>query len=317
MIQVEGLTKYYGDYKAIDRLSFHAEPGEIVGFLGRNGAGKTTTMRILSGYMPPNEGTAMIAGHDVYNQSIKARQALGYLPELVPMYKEMTVWQYVDYMGSLRGMKGRDREERVEEVLSRVDMIDRADSMIANLSKGMKQRVGLAQALVHRPSVLIMDEPTIGLDPGQVRDFRDLIREVAEDRTVMLSTHILSEVEKLCSRVIVIDQGKIVAEDRIDRLGAMSTGASRCFLRVDGVSDDDAASHLSNLKEIAEAYPLTGGIEVIAANDVKDDIRPIVAKSIIERGWGLLELRATDSSIEDVFLQLTQEEKLEAYVASE
>lgn len=315
MIQVDGLTKYYGSYKAIDRLSFHAEPGEIVGFLGRNGAGKTTTMRILSGYMPPNEGTALIAGHDIYNESIKARQALGYLPELVPMYKEMTVWQYVNYMGSLRGMKNPDRGERVEEVLDRVGMLDRADSMIANLSKGMKQRVGLAQALVHRPSVLIMDEPTIGLDPSQVRDFRELIREVAEERTVMLSTHILSEVEKLCSRVIVIDQGKIVAEDRIDRLGALSAGAGRCFVRIEGISDQDAASALSNLKQVSEAYPLTGGVEIIAQSNFKDDIRPLIAKEIINKGWNLLELRATDSSIEDVFMQLTQEEKQQAPVA--
>lgn len=315
MIQVDGLTKYYGSYKAIDRLSFHAEPGEIVGFLGRNGAGKTTTMRILSGYMPPNEGTALIAGHDIYNESIKARQALGYLPELVPMYKEMTVWQYVNYMGSLRGMKNPDRGERVEEVLDRVGMLDRADSMIANLSKGMKQRVGLAQALVHRPSVLIMDEPTIGLDPSQVRDFRELIREVAEERTVMLSTHILSEVEKLCSRVIVIDQGKIVAEDRIDRLGALSAGAGRCFVRIEGISDQDAASALSNLKQVSEAYPLTGGVEIIAQSNFKEDIRPLIAKEIINKGWNLLELRATDSSIEDVFMQLTQEEKQQAPVA--
>ncbi len=310
MIQVEGLTKYYGSYKAIDRLSFHAEPGEIVGFLGRNGAGKTTTMRILSGYMPPNEGNAKIAGYDVYSESIKARQALGYLPELVPMYREMTVWQYVDYIASLHGMSRKERSMRVDEVLERVDMIDRADSMISNLSKGMKQRVGLAQALVHRPSVLIMDEPTIGLDPGQVRDFRELIREVAEDRTVMLSTHILSEVEKLCSRVIVIDQGKIIAEDSIDRLGSLSAGAARCFLRVDGASDTDVASHLSNLKEVTDAYPLTGGVEVVANVDIESDIRPIIAREIINKNWNLLELRATDSSMEDVFIRLTEEEKL-------
>jgi len=307
MIQVEGLTKYYGNFTAIDRLSFHAEPGEIVGFLGRNGAGKTTTMRILSGYMPPNEGTAQIAGYDVFTESLQARQALGYLPETVPMYSEMTVWQYIDYLGSLRGMRNPEKDKRIEEVLERVDMIDREDSMISNLSKGMRQRVGLAQALVHSPSVLILDEPTIGLDPGQVRDFRDLIKEVAEDRTVMLSTHILSEVEKLCSRVIVIDKGRIVAEDSIDQLGNLYGGASRCFVRAAGIDDETLSQELSQLAEVAQAYPLAAGVEVVGTGSI-EDIRPIVASAVVSKGWPLVELRATDSSIEDIFLQLTQEE---------
>src|SRR5262249_12793869 len=169
MIQVEGLTKYYGPYKAIDSLSFHADPGEVVGFLGPNGAGKTTTMRILTGYMPANEGKALIAGYDIFEQSLEARRHIGYLPESVPLYKEMTVWQSVDYMASLRGVSA-NRGDRVDEILDQVGMLDRADSLIEGLSKGMRQRVGLAQALVHKPSVIILDEPTIGLDPRQLTE---------------------------------------------------------------------------------------------------------------------------------------------------
>src|SRR5262245_54465986 len=213
MIQVEGLTKYYGSYKAIDSLSFHADPGEVVGFLGPNGAGKTTTMRILTGYMPANEGKVTIAGYDIFEQSLAARQHIGYLPETVPLYKEMTVWQYVDFMASLRGMKNPGRADRVDEVLEQVGMLDRADSLIDGLSKGMRQRVGLAQALVHKPSVIILDEPTIGLDPRQLQGIRELIRSTGENAAVLLSTHILEEVKAMCSRILVINNGQIVAED--------------------------------------------------------------------------------------------------------
>ena len=241
MIEVEGLTKYYGKFKALDDISFSIEAGEIVGFLGPNGAGKTTTMRILTGFMPASDGYATVAGFEVTEDSMEVRRRIGYLPETVPLYKEMTVWQYVDYMANLHGMRGSSRADRVEEVLEQVDMIDRAESLISSLSKGMRQRVGLAQALVHRPRVLILDEPTIGLDPRQVREVRDLIRELGSDRTVLLSTHILSEVSQLCSRILVINNGRIVAEDDPDTLAARLQGSNRFMIRAANVEPDEMA----------------------------------------------------------------------------
>src|SRR5512139_945319 len=209
MIQVEGLTKDYGPRRAIDALSFHAEPGEILGFLGPNGAGKTTTMRILTGYMPPTEGTAKVAGFDVFEQSIDVRRHVGYLPETVPLYPDMTVQGYVRYIADLRGVP--EAASRVEDVLKTVGMYDRRHSLIRNISKGMRQRVGLAQAMVHDPEVLILDEPTIGLDPQQVADLRAFIRDLGSRHTIMFSTHILSEAEQICDRVAIINEGRIVA----------------------------------------------------------------------------------------------------------
>jgi ABC-2 type transport system ATP-binding protein len=306
MIQVEGLTKYYGDYKAIDRLSFFIEAGEVVGFLGPNGAGKTTTMRILTGYMPPSEGTASIAGYDVMDQPLEARVRVGYLPESVPLYKEMTVWQYVDYVASLYGMRNPTRADRVDEVLDLVDMLDRADSMIASLSKGMRQRVGLAQALVHEPDVLILDEPTIGLDPGQVREVRELIRHLGADRTVLLSTHILSEVEQICSRVLILHRGHIVAEDRPETLSARLEGTNRFLLRIDGVTPEDVIAEVQGIEGVLSTQPTERGVEIISSKDL--DARPRVAAAVVGKGWDLLELRSLDMSLEDIFLQLTTDE---------
>lgn len=306
MIQVEGLTKYYGNYKAIDSLSFHADAGEIVGFLGPNGAGKTTTMRILTGYMPPSEGHASVAGFDVYEDSLEVRRRIGYLPETVPLYKEMSVWQYVDYMAALHGMRGKEREDRVEEVLDKVGLLERSDSMIDSLSKGMKQRVGLAQALVHRPKVLILDEPTIGLDPRQVREVRELIREVGEDRTVLLSTHILSEVSQLCSRILVINKGRIVAEDDPETLAARLQGAQRFFVRVGNADPQDVAQTIKALPNVIEAYATERGVEVTGQKD--SDARPGVAATVVGQGWDLLELQPMGMSMEDIFMELTTDD---------
>lgn len=306
MIQVEGLTKYYGDYKAIDRLSFFIEAGEVVGFLGPNGAGKTTTMRILTGYMPPNEGTASIAGYDVMDQSLEARVRVGYLPENVPLYREMTVWQYVDYVASLHGMRNRGRADRVDEVLDLVDMLDRADSMIASLSKGMRQRVGLAQALVHEPDVLILDEPTIGLDPGQVREVRELISHLGANRTVLLSTHILSEVEQICSRVLIIHRGQIVAEDSPETLSARLAGANRFLLRVRNVGPEEVIAQVRGVDGVLDTLATDRGVEITSSKDV--DARPHVAAAVVGKGWDLIELRSLDMSLEDIFLQLTTDE---------
>ncbi len=306
MIQVEGLTKTYGDFKAIDNLSFYIDAGEVVGFLGPNGAGKTTTMRILTGYMPANEGTASIAGFDIMEQAIEARRRVGYLPETVPLYKEMTVWQYVDYMASLHGMRGPARADRVDQVLEQVDMIDRADSMIASLSKGMRQRVGLARALVHEPEVLILDEPTIGLDPGQVREVRDLIRHVGAQRTVLLSTHILSEVEQTCTRVLIIHDGHIIAEDTPETLSARLQGSSRFLLRVGNSAEQEVIEAVRGLPGVVDALATERGVEIVSAEEV--DARPLVASTVVGRGWDLLELRPLDMSLEDIFLQLTTDE---------
>lgn len=314
MIQVEGLTKYYGSYKAIDRLSFHADKGEILGFLGPNGAGKTTTMRILTGYMPPTEGTATLAGYDIMAEPLKARAAVGYLPESVPLYREMTVWQYVEYLAELYGMGRKQRLDRVGEVLEMVGMLDRADSMIANLSKGMRQRVGLAQALVFEPQVLILDEPTIGLDPAQVREVRELIKTVGENRTVMLSTHILTEVEQMCSRVLVINKGQIVAEDAPENLGRRLQGTARMRVIIDGAEASAVRGTLRGLPgviEVAEVSP--NQFEVTTESD--KEVRPAVAAAVVAQNWNLLELRTMDMSLEDIFLQLVTDQ--DAYAEEE
>jgi ABC-2 type transport system ATP-binding protein len=272
-------------------------------------------MRILTGYMPPSEGRATIAGYDVYEHSLEVRKRIGYLPETVPLYKEMSVWHYVDYMAGLHGMRGNEREDRVDEVLDKVGMLDRANSMIDSLSKGMRQRVGLAQALVHRPSVLILDEPTIGLDPRQVREVRELIREVGEERTVLLSTHILSEVSQLCSRILVINKGVIVAEDDPDTLSARLSGSTRFYVRAGNVAADALAEAVRGVKNVLEAHPTERGVEVTSAPDT--DVRPQVAAAIVKNKWDLLELKPLGMSMEDIFLQLTTDQESEMAMAEE
>ncbi len=307
MIQVEGLTKRYGSRLAIDHLTFHADKGEIVGFLGPNGAGKTTTMRILTGYMPASEGKAIVAGHDVFTDSLEARKRVGYLPETVPLYTEMSVWQYLDFMGELRQIPNRD--DRIEEVMESVHMIERADSLISNLSKGMRQRVGLAQALLHKPEVLILDEPTIGLDPAQVKDVRELIREIGSERTVMLSTHILSEAQAICNRVLIINKGKILAEDTPDRLRARLSGGDHVGVKVMG----DGAGLVEALNKV----PGVTGVHAIKDGEYEIDaapggnIRPEIAKAVVNGGWSLMELKAMGMSLEEIYLQLVREEAQE------
>ena len=248
MIRVRGLTKDYGMRRAIDSLTFEAEQGEILGFLGPNGAGKTTTMRILTGYMPPTEGEATVAGYDIVAESIEVRRRVGYLPETAPLYNDMTVFDYLKFMADLRHLP--NSEDRIDDTLEQVGLEDRADGYIGKLSKGMRQRVGLAQALLHRPEVLILDEPTIGLDPGQVVDVRNVIREIGKERTVLLSTHILSEAQQLCDRVLIINKGHIVAEDTPANLQASIIGSERGVLRVRGEADD-LVNKLQKIKGIS------------------------------------------------------------------
>ena len=305
MIEVEGLTKVYGLRRAIDDLHFDAEKGEILGFLGPNGAGKTTTMRILSGYMPPTSGRAEVAGFDVVDESLEVRRRVGYMPETVPLYPDMTVFEYLKFMADLRHLP--DGEDRVDDVLEIVHMEERADGYISNLSKGMRQRIGLAQSLLHEPEVLILDEPTIGLDPAQIRDVRSLIQEIGKERTVLLSTHILSEAQQVCDRVIIINKGRIVAEDSPERLQGRLTGVQRVVLKVRGDAD--------GLKEVIDQVP--GVLRVVSSEadhgfefDTApgQDVRPEVARTVVNAGYDILELRSVGLSLEDIFLELTRDE---------
>ena len=302
MIKVSGLTKDYGARRAINNLKFDAQQGEIVGFLGPNGAGKTTTMRILTGYMPPTDGEAIVAGYDVVEESLEVRKRVGYLPETVPLYTDMTAFDYLRFMGELRHIPNVD--DRVEEVLDMVGLIDRADGYIGNLSKGMRQRIGLAQALLHRPEVLILDEPTIGLDPGQVVEVRELIREIGKERTVLLSTHLLNEAQNICDRVLIINKGKIVAEDTTENLQARLIGAERAVLRVRGESDDDLVKTIRAIKGVQAVETKDDGMVEFEFASGKD-VRPEVAKQVIKSGYDLLELRPIGMSLEEIFLELT------------
>jgi ABC-2 type transport system ATP-binding protein len=304
MIRVEGLTKDYGERRAIANLNFETNQGEIVGFLGPNGAGKTTTMRILTGFMPPTEGTATVAGYDVVSESLEVRRRVGYLPETVPLYTDMTAFEYLKYMADLRKLP--NSEDRVDESLHLVGMEKRADSHIENLSKGMRQRIGLAQALIHHPEVLILDEPTIGLDPGQVVEVRNLIRNLGKQRTVLLSTHNLSEAQQICDRVLIINKGKIIAEDTPENLQARLVGSGRVILRVRGDSDG-LAKLLAKVKGVQSVHAQPdGSVEFQFAPG--QDVRPEAAKAVINAGYDLLELHPVGMSLEEIFLELTRED---------
>lgn len=303
MIQVNGLTKDYGKRRAIDSITFDANQGEIVGFLGPNGAGKTTTMRILTGYMPPTDGEAIVAGFDVVEESLEVRKRVGYLPETVPLYNDMTALDYLKFMAELRQIP--NRADRAYETLEMVGLDDRADSFIGTFSKGMRQRVGLAQALLHRPEVIILDEPTIGLDPAQVVEVRNVIREIGRDRTVLFSTHILSEAQQICDRVLIINKGKIVAEDTPENLQSRVLGAERVLLRVRGDADglDATVKKVKGTRKVETKDEASVEFELAAGQDV----RPQVAKAVVQAGYELIELRTVGMSLEEIFLELTDE----------
>lgn len=304
MIRVEGLTKDYGARRAIDNLYFDAGKGEILGFLGPNGAGKTTTMRILTGYMPPTSGKAEIAGFDIIEKSLEVRKRVGYVPETVPLYPDMTVFDYLKFMADLRRVS--NAEDRIDEVLDMLNMGDRAEGYIGNLSKGMRQRVGLAQAILHEPEVLILDEPTIGLDPAQIIEVRNLIRELGRIHTVLLSTHILSEAQQVCNRVMIINKGRIVAEDTPERLQSRLTGSQRVAVKVRGDSD--------GLDEIVGPLPGISRSSVKGEGELEfetlpgQDPRPDVARALVNAGFDLLEMKPVGLSLEEIFLQLTRDE---------
>jgi len=304
MIEVEGLTKRYGNVTAIDGLNFHVAGGEIVGFLGPNVAGKTTTMRVLAGYLSPTEGTARIAGHDIFSESLQARRHIGYMPETVPLYPEMTVRGYLHFMAEIRGLE--DRRRAVERAMGLCRIEDRAGKLVKTLSKGYRQRVGLAQALLHQPDVLILDEPTIGLDPRQIIGVRDLIRELGRERTVLLSSHILPEVSQVCGRVLILHNGHIAAEDTTEGLTARLQGATRFVLQVaqPSAAVEATISAVPGVQSVVSGQD--GRYEVFSEPGVQ--VRAGVAEAVVRDGWGLLELRPVGMSLEDIFLQLTREE---------
>ena len=313
MIEVEHLTKRYGPVTAVQDVSFQVHKGEILGFLGPNGAGKTTTMRVLTGYMPATEGRVVVAGHDVFEQAVAAKRHTGYLPETPPLYPDMTVREYLHFVAKIKGVPSADRKARVEQVMTRTWIADMAGRACGKLSKGYRQRVGLAQALIHNPDVLILDEPTAGLDPKQIIETRRLIKELAGDHTIILSTHILPEVSQTCDRVVIINKGRVVAIDTPDNLTRRLRGAETMFVQVDGARASEAAAALAKVPGVVRVEPAdnaaAGAFEI--ESEKGRDVRRELAKAVVLGGHDLLELRPTRVSLEDIFLSLTTEEKPE------
>jgi ABC-2 type transport system ATP-binding protein len=312
VIEVQHVTKRYGGVTAVDDVSFRVEKGEILGFLGPNGAGKTTTMRILTGYMPASEGKALVAGYDVFTHPIEAKRRTGYLPETPPLYPDMTVREYVDFVARIKGVPAAERKSRVAAVLQKTHVADMAERHCAKLSKGYRQRVGLAQALIHNPDVLILDEPTAGLDPKQIIETRQLIRDLAGDHTIVLSTHILPEVAQTCQRVVIINKGRVVAVDTPANLTSRLTGAETMFVQIDGADDaaGPALASIPGVTRVVGSEGTPGAFEVESDRGV--DVRRDLARTVVTRGWGLLELRPMRMSLEEVFLQVTTDETQEA-----
>ena len=314
MIEVQHLTKRYGPFTAVNDVSFKVERGEILGFLGPNGAGKTTTMRVLTGYMPATEGKAIVAGYDVFEQPIEAKRRTGYLPETPPLYPDMTVRDYLSFVSQIKGVPRAERKARIDSVMERTRIADMAKRHCGKLSKGYRQRVGLAQAILHNPDVLILDEPTAGLDPKQIIQTRELIKELAGDHTIILSTHILPEVSQTCDRVVIINKGHVVAVDTPDNLTARLRGSETMYVQVDSAgigAGPDAAGAIETIPgvtRVAIADSRAGVIGFEVDSETGRDVRRELAAAIVSRGWGLLELRPMRMSLEDIFLQLTTQE---------
>jgi len=319
VIEVQHLTKRYGPVTAVDDVSFKAERGEILGFLGPNGAGKTTTMRVLTGYMPPTDGKAIVAGYDVLEQPIEAKRRTGYLPETPPLYPDMTVIDYLSFCARIKGVPRAERTARVKATMERTRIADMARRHCGKLSKGYRQRVGLAQALLHNPDVLILDEPTAGLDPKQIIETRRLIKELGGDHTVILSTHILPEVSQTCHRVVIINKGHVVAVDTPENLTARLGGSGALYIEVDSMGAD-AGTVLGAIPgvtsvAVSQARGTISGYEVAA--EAGRDVRRELASTVVGRGWGLLELRPVRMSLEEIFLTLTTEDAAASDAAGE
>ena len=319
MIEVQDLTKIFSERTAVDRVSFAVNKGEILGFLGPNGAGKTTTMRILTGYMPATSGTARVAGFDVADDSMEVRRRIGYLPENPPLYPDMTVGSYVDFVARIKGVPAERREKSVRDALDKTNVGDKRDELIKRLSRGYKQRVGLAQAVVHDPDVIILDEPTVGLDPKQIIEVRHLIKSLAGSHTIILSTHILPEVSMTCDRVVIINKGKIAAVDTPQNLTSQLRGGQR--IRIEAQAPEqplrDLLAQIPGAARVqVEAAPVKGCVRATVEAAEGKDIRSAVAARIVEKGWPLLELQGVSLSLEDIFLELTTEDAAHAQPSS-
>jgi ABC-2 type transport system ATP-binding protein len=311
VIEVEHLTKRYGPVTAVHDVSFQVGKGEILGFLGPNGAGKTTTMRVLTGYMPATEGRVRVGGHDVFEQAVEAKRRIGYLPETPPLYPDMTVREYLHFVSKIKGVPAAERKARVDQVMARTWVSDMANRACGKLSKGYRQRVGLAQAIIHNPDVLVLDEPTAGLDPKQIIETRRLIKELAGDHTIILSTHILPEVSQTCDRVVIINKGRVVAEDTPANLTRRLRGSETIFIQVDAARAADAAAALSAVPGVVRVAPADntpGAFEVDSESG--RDVRRELARAAVLGGHDLIELRPLRVSLEEIFLSLTTEEKV-------
>ena len=313
MIEVENLTRFYGPVRVVNNVNFQVDKGEIVGFLGPNGAGKSTTMRIITGYLPASAGTARIAGYDVFYDSLEVRRRIGYMPETVPLYPEMTVQAYLNYMADLREME--DKTQAVGEAMEATGTTPRARMAISQLSKGYRQRVGLAQAILHKPEVLILDEPTIGLDPRQVTEVRSLVQEIGREQTIILSSHILSEVSQTCNRMLIINNGEIVASGTPDELTARVQDENRVLISISGAGYAEARELLERVDGVVGVDFVESGTFHVSCAQGRDN-RSELARAIIERGWELLELRTMSMSLEEIFLSLTEGITLEELTES-
>ena len=312
MIELKNITKYYGNFPAVTDISFKIERGEIVGLLGPNGAGKSTTMKMITGYIPPTSGELTIDNYDIVQESIEARKKIGYLPETVPLYTDMTVYSYIEFMGKLRGINSKNIKSKVDNVIDICKLGDYRYSLISKLSKGYRQRVGISQAIIHEPEVLILDEPTIGIDPNQVVETRQLIKNLSGEHTLVLSSHILPEVSSICERVLIINEGEIAASDTIENLSSIVSGTSKIEIdiigspqavkneieKIDGVTSIDLW-----VKKSSNEYT-TFSIE----SDISKDIRSEISKTIISNDWDLLRLESMGMSLEDIFLRITTTE---------
>jgi len=318
VIEVSGLTKYYGTFKAIEDVSFTVQRGEILGFLGPNGAGKTTTMRILTGYMPATGGACRVGGLDVFEQPVAVKRQIGYLPENVPLYPEFTVCEYLQFVARIKGVPKADLPVVLERIIGRCGLESVRHRLIAQLSKGYRQRVGLAQALVHDPEVIVLDEPTIGLDPAQIREVRELIKGLGRDHTIILSSHILPEVSQVCDRVVIINKGRIVAEDTPENLTVSAAGRASLVLRVGG--DEAALNALleaESLQPAAVTQPEDGGLWRVTVPLDDPGRPPRLARRIVEAGLELHELTPCRATLEDVFLELITDEHRETPAEAE
>ncbi|MBU93392.1 MAG: MFS transporter [Chloroflexi bacterium] len=312
MIELKNITKYYGDFPAVTNISFKIEKGEIVGLLGPNGAGKSTTMKMITGFMPPTSGELSVGGNDIVSQSIEARRRIGYLPETVPLYTDMTVYSYIEYMGLLRGLNKKNIKSKIDNVIEICKLEDYRNSLISKLSKGFRQRVGISQAIIHEPEVLVLDEPTIGIDPNQVVETRQLIKNLSGEHTLILSSHILPEVSSICERVLIIHEGEIAASDTIENLSSLMSGKNKVEADIIG-SPQAIVAELEKINGVKSVqFSINKSSNEFSTfsieSEINSDIRSEISKIIINNDWGLIRLQSMGMSLEDIFLQITTSE---------